>query len=182
VLTPILLMALAASIVLNVYQLAHVVVLSRCQSWGLRSQGAWHWRLPVASLLANVWAVGLVHLDIDHLKKLNSTLGEKRANELLRQALRSNDVYRLQSGDELVAIVRAGQAQAVADRLAARLAALPLQPAELAALGGPITATTVVIERTNYLRAALSLAVSKRESLKAAGERGGVVALNGGQQ
>jgi hypothetical protein len=177
-----MIIALFASIVLNVYQLAHVVVLSRCQSWGLRSQGAWHWRLPVAALLANVWAVGLVHLDIDRLKHLNSTLGEARVNELLRRALRSNDVYRLQNGDELVALTRADQAQAVANRITARLAALPLTPLELQALGGPITATTVVIERTNYLRAALSLAVSKRESLKAAGERGGVVALKGGQR
>jgi hypothetical protein len=109
--------AFAISLTMNAYLLCQNLVLSRCHAWGLRTQGAWRWRLPVAALLSRIWPVDVVHLDIDRLKILNSTLGEARVNALLHVALRRDDIYRLQHGDELVAVVRAGRGLAVAEAI-----------------------------------------------------------------
>lgn len=173
----ILLAALLAATLLAVYQAARARVLAADHSWGLRSQGAWHWRIRSRGWLAWLRPVDLVHLDVDRLKQLNAALGEARVNDLLRSALRREDVYRVQHGDELAALTRPGDGLDLADRLRTRLRQAPLTSAELATLGGPITATVVVVRRVRRLRPALARAVALRERLKAAGLRDTVRAI-----
>lgn len=113
--------ALFVSLLLNVIQVSRARVLSVCHSWGVWSQGAWRWRQPFYAALAWFRPVDVIHFDIDHLKKLNTALGEARVNQLLRLALRGNDIYRLQEGDELVALTWAGRGQPVAQSIHLRL-------------------------------------------------------------
>lgn len=159
-----------------VYQRAQIVYLSRCGSWGIGSQGAWHWRMPLTAMLAWLAPVDVLHFDVDRLKQLNSTLGEERVNQLLRQALRRTDLYRLQHGDECIAIVPAGKGLQVADSIKGRLAVLPLTSEERAALGA-ITVTTVVASKVRNVKAAVSRAVRARETAKAEGVRGVIIEL-----
>lgn len=164
--------ALTLSTALNVYQAASRHVMSQDWSWGIRSQGSWYWRLPIKALIAWLWPVSIVHLDIDHLKKLNSVLGEARVNVLLRTALRRSDLARSQNGDECFALVRGISARQVAGRILSRLAALPLTTEERSALGGPISATVVVTGPTRRLLSSLPRMVAHREGMKARGCRG----------
>lgn len=169
------LIALAAAVALNVFQAARARVLSRDWAWGLRPQGAWHWTLLWAAPLARIVGVGIVSGDLDNLKGVNRVAGETRANAWYRLGLRASDLYRTQQGDELAALVWPWQRLSAADvaaLIAARLARVPLTAEEQKALGGPITMTMVVCERTHDLRGTLPALVAKREAMKAAGRRG----------
>jgi hypothetical protein len=169
--------ALAVSVLFNVYQSRRAAVMARCHSWGIGSQGAWRWRSFGIRLLAWLIPVDVVHFDVDRLKQLNSALTEERVNALLRQALRKSDLYRLQEGDECVAVVRAGAGDALAKRLQARLDALPLTPEERAA-AGRITLTSVVMADVRDVRGALETAIRYREQAKRANMRGVVIIGN----
>jgi hypothetical protein len=169
--------ALAATLVLLVYQSIRVAVLSRCAAWGIGSQGAWHWRAFGLSIAALARPVDVVHFDVDRLKHLNAELGEARVNELLRLALRRADLYRLQHGDECVAVVRAGTGDALARQLQARLDALPLAEDERARVGR-ITLTSVVMANVRDVRGALATAIGYREKAKRANLRGVVICGN----
>lgn len=169
---------LSIMIAVVVYQRLEIACLRRDHAWGLGTQGAWRWRLRSRlALLALIWPVDVVHFDIDLLKTLNRELGEPRVNELLRRAFRRGDLYRLQHGDECVAIAAAGRGRALAEALAARCAALHLTEAERAAIGGGITLTTVVAPRVRRVGPAVERAVTAREFLKAAGQRNHIAVL-----
>lgn len=172
-----IIVALALSAALNVYQAASRRAMSRDWSWGIRSQGSWYWRLPFEAFFAWLWPVSIVHLDIDNLKTLNRVMGEARVNELLHKALRKSDLARSQNGDECFALVRRLPAHQVADRILGRLAALPLTTEERSALGGHISATVVIAGPTRHLLSTLPRLVARREQMKAQGQRGKVQAL-----
>jgi hypothetical protein len=169
--------ALAVAVALNVYQTARARVLSRCASWGIGSQGAWRWRSFGIRLLAWVRPVDVVHFDVDRLKQLNAALTEARVNDLLKLALRKRDLYRLQEGDECVAVVRAGTGDALARALQARLDALPLEDGERAAVGR-ISLTSVVMAEVRDVGGALERAIYYREQAKRANMRGVVITGN----
>lgn len=171
--TSFLLALLIASVVVNLILLTHLRVVTADHSWKVGSQGAWHWKLRLLSLVARVYPPDVVHFDIDHLKQLNAALGEERVNELLQIALRSSDAYRTQSGDELAAIVWRRDGREVAQKIFDRLASLPLTVDERA-LVSSITATFVVVKRARRLKAALPQAVKVREQRKSQGLRGSI--------
>lgn len=177
----ILIAALAASVALHLYQTRRAAVLGHDASWQVHSQGRWHWRRPRLALLARLLPVDVVHFDVDRLKLVNAVLGEDGANALLGMALRGSDVYRLQHGDECVALVPAGDGVALAWSLHGRLARLPLSATERAALDGPISATIVVIRTVRNVGAAVRLAVETREALKRNDRRGDVEVIEGDQ-
>lgn len=177
----ILIIALAASVALHLYQTRRAAVLGHDASWQVHSQGRWHWRRPRLALLARVLPVDVVHFDVDKLKLVNAVLGEDGANALLGMALRGSDVYRLQHGDECVALVPAGDGVALAWSLHGRLSRLPLSETERSALDGPISATIVVIRTVRNVGAAVRLAVATREALKRGDRRGDVAVIEGDQ-
>lgn len=169
---------LLASLALHLYQARRARALSRDPAWGVETAAAFKRRVDRAQLVGWLgWRVDVVHFDVDHLKRLNAALGEERVNALLLQALRASDVARLQHGDELAALPRRGEGQRVARSIASRLAGLPLEPDERAALGGPITATFVVVEGVADVRGAILAAVRERESLKRQDRRGVILAV-----
>lgn len=170
----ILLAALTIAVIALCVQTIRAHILGYDHAWGVRTQAAWHWRRPWLALTARLWPVDLVHFDIDYLKRLNSALGEARVNVLLHQALRGGDIYRLQHGDECIAAVPAGQGQMLALRLQHRLTTLPLTTEERAALGGPISATIVVITNCRRVAPAIAQAVARREALKRDGRRAAI--------
>jgi hypothetical protein len=165
------------SVLFNIYQSRRSAVMSRCASWGIGSQGAWRWRSFGIRLFAWLIPVDVVHFDVDRLKQLNAALGEARVNLLLRRALRQSDLYRLQEGDECVAVVRAGTGDALAWRLQARLDALPLEDDERAAVGR-LSLTSVVMADVRDVRGALEAAIRCREQAKRANMRGVVITGN----
>jgi GGDEF domain-containing protein len=95
--------------------------------------------------------VDVVFFDIDRMHDLNSRLGYERVNSLIRAAfhVRSKDILicRYFSGDELLAVVRAGDGEGFARRISQSLALQPLDEDEYTRLGGlRISATSAVVE------------------------------------
>jgi hypothetical protein len=95
--------------------------------------------------------VDVVFFDIDRMHELNSRLGYERVNALIRSAFhaRHKDVLicRYFSGDELLAVVRAGDGEGFARRISTALSSQPLTEDEYTRLAGlRLSATSAVVE------------------------------------
>lgn len=102
--------------------------------------------------------VGVMHIDLDHFKTVNDTLGHEAGDYVLKEAasrlagiLRDSDMLARLGGDEFIAVVRGVEDRSVLERLADRMLAQFRQPIQYqshdcligasvgAVLAGPVT-------------------------------------------
>lgn len=105
---------------------------------------------------------GLIHIDLDHFKQINDSLGHAAGDRVLtevaarlRSALRDGDIAARIGGDEFVVVVAGGRDHHAMDQIARRL---------LQGIVGPVPADRRTDPRAPPIRISASLGVTIREA------------------